>query len=135
MNSLWLSGRALKYRIWRPEVWFLMGTQNFFKLVTGQKISFFIKLLKWYQNEHSFKKSTWSHCSNLLNFKKFYPKRLLREYTFFLLWHRLLFLAVSYRLKLHKRLLLPENRPLMRPSNRYKFENERQQGLWVFSHY
>lgn len=38
---------------------------------------------------------------------------------------------VSYRLKLHKRLLLPENRPLMRPSNSYKFENERQQGIYL----
>lgn len=37
----------------------------------------------------------------------------------------------SYRLKLHKRLLLPENRPLMRPSNRYQFENDGQQGIYL----
>ncbi|KAJ7363357.1 Ufm1-specific protease 2 [Desmophyllum pertusum] len=37
----------------------------------------------------------------------------------------------KYRLELHKRLLLPENRPLMRPSNRYVFENERQQGIYL----
>lgn len=37
----------------------------------------------------------------------------------------------SYRLELHKRLLLPENRPLMRPSNKYVFENERQQGIYL----
>ena len=28
--SLWLSGRALECGIWRSEVWFLMGTRNFF---------------------------------------------------------------------------------------------------------
>ncbi|XP_020610098.1 ufm1-specific protease 2-like isoform X2 [Orbicella faveolata] len=37
----------------------------------------------------------------------------------------------SYRLELHKRLLLPENRPLMRPSNKYVFENERQQDIYL----
>ena len=40
-------------------------------------------------------------------------------------------LTASYRLELHKRLLLPENRPLMRPSNKYVVENERQQGIHV----
>ncbi|KAL9973157.1 hypothetical protein ACROYT_G019574 [Oculina patagonica] len=37
----------------------------------------------------------------------------------------------SYRLELHKRLLLSENRPLMRPSNRYVFEIEQQQGVYL----
>jgi len=37
----------------------------------------------------------------------------------------------SYRLELHKCLLLPENRPLLRPSNRYVFENEQQPGIYL----
>ena len=51
MESPWLSGRASERRIWRSEVGFLMGTQNFFiffhlgpMLVTRWKISFFISL-------------------------------------------------------------------------------------------
>ena len=51
MESLWLSGRASEHRIWRSEVGFLMGTQNFFiffslgpMLVTRRKTSFFISL-------------------------------------------------------------------------------------------
>ena len=51
MESLWLSGRASERRIWRSEVGFLMGTQNFFiffhlgpMLVTRWKTSFFISL-------------------------------------------------------------------------------------------
>ena len=39
------------------------------------------------------------------------------------------FVTVSYRLELHRCLLLPQNRPLLRPSNRYVFESEQQQGI------
>lgn len=38
---------------------------------------------------------------------------------------------VSVRMELHKRLLLPRKRPLLRPSNRYVFENELQQGVYL----
>ena len=37
-------------------------------------------------------------------------------------------LSVPFRLELHKRLLLPQNRPLLRSSNKYLFNNEQQQG-------
>ena len=39
------------------------------------------------------------------------------------------FVTVSYRLQLHRCLLLPQNRPLLRPSNRYVFDSEQQQGI------
>ncbi|XP_073252399.1 ufm1-specific protease 2-like [Porites lutea] len=38
---------------------------------------------------------------------------------------------VSYRLELHRCLLLPQNRPLLRPSNRYVFDSEQQQGIYL----